>query len=83
LWFRGLAGWKYEPPGRTLPLAGSSVSRKHRFVVAFGEWVVEPWFDDRLEGLWRVPSGIDPHAGFPQIPRWRLAAPSVLERALR
>jgi hypothetical protein len=59
----GLAGWKYEPPGRTLPLAGLSVSREHRFLIVIGEWIVEPWFDDRLEGFWRVPSGIDPHAG--------------------
>ena len=49
-----------------MPLAGLSVSRKHRFVVVVGEWVVEPWFDDRLEGLWRGPRVIDPDASFPQ-----------------
>jgi len=42
-----------------LPLVGLSVSREHRFLIVIGEWIVEPWFDDRLEGFWRVPSGID------------------------
>ena len=42
--FGGLAGWKYEPPGRSLPLPGLSVFCEHRFVVVVGEWIVEPGF---------------------------------------
>ena len=49
-----------------MPLPGFSIFCEHRFVIVVGEWIVEPGFDDRLDGSGRVAGGINPHAGFSQ-----------------
>jgi len=35
---------------RSLPILGLPVFRKHQFVVVVGEWVIEPRFNDRVDG---------------------------------
>ena len=39
-----------QPPARCFPLPGLPVFRKHQFVVVVGEWVIEPRFNDRIDG---------------------------------
>ena len=65
-WCGGRVDRKSEPSGRTLSPSGLSVFREHRFVVVVWERIVEPGFDDRLDGFRRVSGGIHPHVGFPQ-----------------
>jgi hypothetical protein len=55
--FGGWARGKYRILVRSLALLGLPVFRKHRFVVVIGKWVIELWFNDRVDGLGRIAGG--------------------------